>query len=39
MEMVPSYLIIPEAVTKDNLKEKLVDTGYYSMDGDTLTAN
>ena len=27
---VPSYLCTPVAVNKDNLKEILVDTGYYT---------
>ncbi len=31
---VPSYLLVPDVVTKDNLQEKLVDTGYYTMEGD-----
>ena len=29
---VPSYLLTPETVTKDNYKELLVDTGYYTED-------
>lgn len=28
---VPAYLIIPELITKDNMKSKLIDTGYYTM--------
>jgi putative multiple sugar transport system substrate-binding protein len=31
--VVPSYLLVPTVVTKDNLQEELVDTGYYVMDG------
>jgi len=31
---VPSYLLVPDVVTKDNYKEKLVDTGYYKVDSD-----
>lgn len=30
---VPSYLLVPLVVTKDNLQKELVDTGYYTMDG------
>lgn len=30
---IPSYLLTPVVVTKDNLKKELVDTGYYKMDG------
>ncbi len=33
-EVVPSYLLVPDVVTKDNYKEILVDTGYYTEDGD-----
>ncbi len=29
--IVPSYLLVPSVVTKDNLKKELVDTGYYTM--------
>ncbi len=29
---VPSYLLTPEVVTKDNYKEILVDPGYYTLD-------
>ncbi|MFU0826067.1 MAG: Peripla-BP-4 domain-containing protein [Lachnoclostridium sp.] len=32
--IVPSYLLVPDVVTKDNYKEKLVDTGYYSIGDD-----
>lgn len=32
--IVPSYLLVPDVVTKDNYKEKLVDTGYYKLDSD-----
>lgn len=31
---VPSYLLTPEVVTKDNYKELLVDTGYYTEGSD-----
>ncbi len=31
---IPSYLLVPTVVTKDNFKAELVDTGYYKMDGD-----
>lgn len=31
---VPSYLLTPDVVTKDNYKEKLVDTGYYTIGSD-----
>ena len=29
---VPSYLLEPVVITKDNVDEELVDTGYYSYD-------
>ncbi len=29
---VPSYLLVPTVVTKDNIQKELVDTGYYTMD-------
>lgn len=29
--IVPSYLLVPTVVTKDNIKKELVDTGYYTM--------
>ena len=29
--IVPSFLLVPTVVTKDNLKKELVDTGYYTM--------
>jgi putative multiple sugar transport system substrate-binding protein len=32
VKVVPSYLLEPVAVTKDNLKEAVVDTGYYTED-------
>ncbi len=32
--IVPSYLLVPDVVTKDNYKEKLVDTGYYKVGDD-----
>lgn len=28
-KVVPTYLLTPEVVTKDNAKEVLVDSGYY----------
>ena len=28
----PSFLLVPTVVTKDNMKEELVDTGYYTQD-------
>ncbi|MDO4607316.1 MAG: ABC transporter substrate-binding protein, partial [Bowdeniella nasicola] len=28
-KVVPSFLIEPQVITKDNVKEKLVDSGYY----------
>ncbi len=31
---IDSYLLTPEVITKDNYKEKLVDTGYYKESGD-----
>lgn len=31
---IPSYLLTPDVVTKDNIKEKLVDTGYYTQGSD-----
>lgn len=32
--IVPSYLLVPDVVTKDNYQAKLVDTGYYTIDAD-----
>ena len=32
--VIPSYLLVPTVVTKDNLQKELVDTGYYTMDDD-----
>jgi putative multiple sugar transport system substrate-binding protein len=32
--VIPSYLLVPDVVTKDNYKEKLVDTGYYTVGDD-----
>jgi len=29
---VPSYLLVPTVVTKDNMQKELVDTGYYTLD-------
>ena len=31
---IPSYLLDPTVVTKDNIQKELVDTGYYTMDAD-----
>ena len=31
--IVPSYLLNPIVVTKDNLQKELIDTGYYTMEG------
>lgn len=32
--VIPSYLLVPDVVTKDNYQEKLVDTGYYKVGDD-----
>ena len=32
--IIPSYLLVPTVVTKDNLQKELVDPGYYTMDDD-----
>jgi putative multiple sugar transport system substrate-binding protein len=32
--VIPSYLLVPIVVTKDNIQSELVDTGYYTMNGD-----
>lgn len=32
--IIPSYLLVPDVVTKDNYKEKLVDPGYYTIGDD-----
>ena len=32
--VIPSYLLVPDVVTKDNYQEKLVDTGYYKIGDD-----
>ena len=31
---IPSYLLMPTAVTKENMQKVLVDTGYYTVDKD-----
>lgn len=31
--IVPSYLLVPNVVTKDSIQKDLIDTGYYTMDG------
>jgi len=30
--IIPSFLLVPTVVTKDNIKSELVDTGYYTLD-------
>ncbi len=30
--IIPSYLLVPTVVTKDNIQKELVDTGYYTME-------
>ena len=30
--VVPSYLLVPTVVTKENIQKELVDTKYYTMD-------
>jgi putative multiple sugar transport system substrate-binding protein len=32
--VIPSFLLVPIVVTKDNLKTELVDTGYYTLGSD-----
>ena len=32
--IIPSYLLVPTVVTKDNMDKELVDTGYYTKDAD-----
>ncbi len=32
--VIPSYLLVPVVVTKDNMVKELVDTGYYTQDSD-----
>ena len=32
--IIPSYLLVPTVVTKDNMVKELVDTGYYTQDSD-----
>jgi putative multiple sugar transport system substrate-binding protein len=32
--VIPSYLLVPDVVTKDNYQQKLVDTGYYTVGSD-----
>ena len=31
---IPSYLLVPTVVTKDNMDKELVDTGYYTKGSD-----
>ncbi len=32
--IIPSYLLVPVVVTKDNMVKELVDPGYYTQDDD-----
>lgn len=32
--VIPSYLLVPTTVTKDNIQSALIDTGYYKMGDD-----
>ncbi|MCK5933414.1 MAG: sugar ABC transporter substrate-binding protein, partial [Fulvimarina manganoxydans] len=32
VKVVPSYLLKPQLVTKDNIESTLVDSGYYTAD-------
>ena len=32
--IIPSYLLVPTVVTKDNIQQELVDPGYYTMGDD-----
>ena len=32
--VIPSYLLVPTVVTKDNMDKELVDPGYYTKDDD-----
>lgn len=32
VKKVPSFLLTPESIDKDNMKERLIDTGYYAYD-------
>jgi hypothetical protein len=32
--VIPSYLLVPVTVTKDNIQKELIDTGYYTMGSD-----
>lgn len=34
VKKVPSYLLTPTVVTKDNIQKELIDTGYYTMGED-----
>lgn len=31
---IPSFLLVPVAVTKENIQKELIDTGYYTMGSD-----
>ena len=37
--IIPSYLLVPTVVTKENIQKELVDTGYYHMDNGYPKAN
>lgn len=37
--IIPSYLLVPTVVTKENLQKELVDTGYYKMENGYPKAN
>ena len=37
--IIPSYLLVPTVVTKDNIQKELVDTGYYKMENGYPKAN
>ena len=37
--IIPSYLLVPTVVTKDNIQKELVDTGYYHMENGYPKAN
>jgi putative multiple sugar transport system substrate-binding protein len=32
--IIPSYLLVPVVVTKDNMEKELIDTGYYTLGRD-----
>ena len=37
--IIPSFLLVPTVVTKDNIQKELVDTGYYKMENGYPKAN